>query len=112
MKWKCQIAKDTTPDFDLEKFGFDSWSTTSSYNKFGIGGDGGYSCEDWTSQNQSLYFKKYLNNTSSSTSWLNNLTDDVTPTLTHSSNLGNRCKVEIISRSDLLRARGFKPVTD
>ena len=44
--------------------------------------------------------------------WLNNLTDDVTPTLTHSSNLGNRCKVEIISRSDLVRARGFKPVTD
>ena len=24
------------------------------------------------------------------------------------SNFGNRCKVEVISRSDLLRARGFK----
>ena len=27
---------------------------------------------------------------------------------THSSGEGNRCKVEIISRSDLLRAKGFK----
>ena len=44
--------------------------------------------------------------------WLNNLTDDSTPVMTHSSGLGNRCKVEIISKSDLLRARGFKPVKD
>ena len=42
--------------------------------------------------------------------WLNNLTDDSTPIMTHNSGLGNRCKVEIISKSDLLRARGFKPV--
>ena len=28
--------------------------------------------------------------------------------LMHRSGTGNRCKVEIISRSDLLRARGFK----
>ena len=27
---------------------------------------------------------------------------------THTSGLGNKCKVEIISRSDLLRAKGFK----
>lgn len=44
--------------------------------------------------------------------WLNNLTDDSTPIMTHNSELGNRCKVEIISKSDLLRARGFKPVKD
>ena len=29
-------------------------------------------------------------------------------TLTANSTLGARCKVEVISRSDLLRARGFK----
>ena len=44
--------------------------------------------------------------------WLNNLTDDATPVMSHSSGLGNKCKVEIISKSDLLRARGFKPVKD
>ena len=27
---------------------------------------------------------------------------------THSSGYGNRCKVEFISRTDLLRARGYK----
>ena len=27
---------------------------------------------------------------------------------THSSGYGNKCKVEIISRTDLLRAKGFK----
>ena len=38
--------------------------------------------------------------------WLNHLEED--GTLTNNSNLGNRCKVEIISKTDLLRARGFK----
>ena len=38
--------------------------------------------------------------------WLNHMNED--GTLTNSSNLGNRCKVEIISRTDLLRARGYK----
>jgi len=38
--------------------------------------------------------------------WLNHMpTED---TYVSNSNLGNKCKVEIISRSDLLRARGFK----
>jgi len=39
--------------------------------------------------------------------WTGNLQDDLTTT-THHSGLGNRCKVEIISKTDLLRARGFK----
>ena len=38
--------------------------------------------------------------------WLNHL--DFNNNLTVNSFLGNRCKVEIISRSDLLRARGFR----
>ena len=46
--------------------------------------------------------------------WLNQLDFDpniVNPTTgitVGQSNFGNRCKVEVISRSDLLRARGFK----
>ena len=38
--------------------------------------------------------------------WLNHLQS--TGEFQNFSNLGNKCKVEIISRSDLLRARGFK----
>ena len=38
--------------------------------------------------------------------WLNHVTQ--AGTLTANSTLGARCKVEVISRSDLLRARGFK----
>ena len=38
--------------------------------------------------------------------WLNHIGED--GTFTNNSNLGNRCKVEIISKTDLLRARGFK----
>jgi len=38
--------------------------------------------------------------------WLNHI--EVNGEFTNFSNLGNRCKVEIISRTDLLRARGFK----
>ena len=38
--------------------------------------------------------------------WLNHI--DVNGQFTNFSQLGNRCKVEIISRSDLLRAQGFK----
>ena len=38
--------------------------------------------------------------------WLNHINPD-DGLYTNSSNYGNRCKVEIISRSDLLRARGF-----
>ncbi len=38
--------------------------------------------------------------------WLNHINSD--GTLTTNSGRGNKCKVEIISRSDLLRARGFK----
>ena len=37
--------------------------------------------------------------------WLNHINQD--GTYTFDSNFGNRCKVEIISRGDLLRARGF-----
>jgi hypothetical protein len=39
--------------------------------------------------------------------WTGNLEDDLT-TQTHDSGLGNRCKVEIISKTDLLRARGYQ----
>ena len=38
--------------------------------------------------------------------WLNHLTNN--GTYVTNSGLGNKCKVEIISKSDLLRARGFK----
>ena len=47
--------------------------------------------------------------------WLNHITPITTgeePNLPHQytnfSGFGNKCKVEIISRTDLLRARGFK----
>ena len=42
--------------------------------------------------------------------WTGNLifNTDNTTTQTHKSNLGNRCKVEIISKTDLLRARGYQ----
>ena len=39
--------------------------------------------------------------------WTGNLQDDLS-TETHHSGLGNKCKVEIISKTDLLRARGYK----
>ena len=39
--------------------------------------------------------------------WLNNI-NFIDNSFVINSELGNRCKVEIISRSDLLRARGFK----
>ena len=39
-------------------------------------------------------------------SWLNHI--NANGEFTNFSGLGNRCKVEIISRTDLLRARGFK----
>jgi hypothetical protein len=39
--------------------------------------------------------------------WLGNKSDGVTYT-TPPSGLGAKCKVEIISKSDLLRARGYK----
>ena len=54
--------------------------------------------------------------------WLNNLlpdgqvspdgyTNDTGADVTiHRSGLGAKCKVEIISKSDLLRARGYKPI--
>ena len=38
--------------------------------------------------------------------WLGHRQDN--GSLTHFSGKGNRCKVEVISRSDLLRARGYK----
>ena len=38
--------------------------------------------------------------------WRNNV--DAGGSYVVDSNLGNRCKVEIISRTDLLRARGYK----
>ena len=41
--------------------------------------------------------------------WLNHINPYTTPpSLVNKSNYGNRCKVEIISKTDLLRARGFK----
>lgn len=42
--------------------------------------------------------------------WTGNLilNQDGTTTETHNSQLGNKCKVEIISKTDLLRARGYK----
>jgi len=41
--------------------------------------------------------------------WLNHIDPYTTPpSFVNKSNYGNKCKVEIISRSDLLRARGFK----
>ena len=39
--------------------------------------------------------------------WTGNLQDDLS-TETHHSGLGNKCKVEIISKTDLLRARGYQ----
>ena len=39
--------------------------------------------------------------------WTGNLQNNLTTT-THHSGLGNKCKVEIISKTDLLRARGYK----
>ena len=39
--------------------------------------------------------------------WTGNLQDDLS-TKTHHSGLGNKCKVEIISKTDLLRARGYQ----
>ena len=40
--------------------------------------------------------------------WLNHINPDTTPpSFVNKSNYGNKCKVEIISKSDLLRARGF-----
>ena len=38
----------------------------------------------------------------------NDLSDNETPAPTYDSGLGNKCKVEIISKTDLLRARGYK----
>ena len=38
--------------------------------------------------------------------WLNHV--DANGTIVANSGLGNKCKVEIISRSDLLRARGYR----
>ena len=42
--------------------------------------------------------------------WTGNLliNQDGSTTQTHNSGLGNKCKVEIISKTDLLRARGFR----
>jgi hypothetical protein len=42
--------------------------------------------------------------------WLGNILDNSQNTYTHKSGLGLKCKVEIISKSDLLRARGYKPI--
>ena len=39
--------------------------------------------------------------------WTGNLQNNLTTT-THNSGLGNKCKVEIISKTDLLRARGYQ----
>ena len=46
----------------------------------------------------------YLQNTDY---WNNNVTTD--GTYVDNSGLGSKCKIEIISKSDLLRARGFAP---
>ena len=42
--------------------------------------------------------------------WMNHVTPTLesTDVMVANSNFGNKCKVEIISRTDLLRARGFK----
>ena len=43
--------------------------------------------------------------------WRNNMVDNASPSptdYTNNSGFGNRSKVEIISRNDLLRARGYK----
>ena len=39
--------------------------------------------------------------------WLNHI-DPFNGTFVNNSGYGNKCKVEIISRTDLLRARGFE----
>jgi len=39
--------------------------------------------------------------------WLNNF-NPINGEFVANSGFGNKCKVEIISRTDLLRARGFK----
>ena len=41
--------------------------------------------------------------------WLNNVNNsDASGNYTHSSGFGNRSKIEIISKTDLLRARGYR----
>ena len=41
--------------------------------------------------------------------WMGNCVDNQTcASLSHTSDFGNKCKVEIISKSDLLLARGFR----
>ena len=48
----------------------------------------------------------YVSNATNNQFWLNHT--NANGTVTPFSGLGNKCKVEIISRTDLLRARGFK----
>ena len=44
--------------------------------------------------------------------WNGNILDDSDNAYVHHSGLGNKCKVEIISKTDLLRARGYKPIEE
>ena len=49
----------------------------------------------------------YEDNKNNHNFWMNNF-DPVNEIMVAKSGFGNKCKVEVISRSDLLRARGFK----
>ena len=50
------------------------------------------------------YFSTYQNNTNF---WLNHISP-IDATFTSFSGYGNKCKVEIISRTQLLKARGYR----
>ena len=63
-------------------------------------------------ENESLSLSAYINNmngsgTNSKLFWQNHW-DPNGEVIVANSNYGAKCKVEVISRSDLLRARGFK----
>ena len=60
-----------------------------------------------SSHSDTAIYGDYKNN---SDFWKGNVTID--NLYTHHSTYGNKCKVEIISKTDLLRARGYKPIDE
>ena len=64
-------------------------------------------CATYNPAIQEEYSAEYLNNPHY---WINNINPEMgeSTNYTFDSGYGARCKVEVISRSDLLRARGYK----
>ena len=54
------------------------------------------------------YSQEYSDNKRNSDFWINHVIPESEPQIVPFSGYGAKCKVEIISRTDLLRARGFK----